>query len=427
MEYKFPLPQNSFKNNDEEIAHLHKLIAEKEKAYDDIGLKKDDLAVVRETLAEYKSVPVNTILHNEYEIKKEEVEKIVLRLSPEEHDKQISDLVKLAKEKGIKNALSVVEKMQNFHITDDFHRFIAEYLKEGFTLPGFNLKEKVSKGLAMVLYEILIPEESDKGEVKTSLEEVISGMEQFYSGMFSIADPKNLATEWMSLEIANANFSQEIVFFVAVPKSRKNLFEKQILSIFHNAKITEKPDDYNIFNETGETAGAVASFTKNPIYPIKTYENFIHDPLNVILSSFSKVNRDGEGAAIQLIWTPVGDSYFKKYKGALDKIQKGTPLKEAIDIPESIGGEVIHTFKDIFSSVKNKDEKDKDKKPEPVDQGAIEEINKKIKAPIVRCNLRLLASANTKEEAGEILDSLKSSFNQFNNTLGNSLEWKKMK
>ncbi len=424
MEQKFSLPKTPFKNSEDEISHLRKLIAEKEKDLENIGLKKESLTPTKEILAEYKTVPATSSLDPKYEMKEEEVEKIVLNLSPDEHDTQINKLILLAKEKGIKNALSVVEKMQNFHITDDFHRFISEYLKEGFTIPGLTTKEKLSKGLEMSLYEILIPEDNEKGDSKSSLEEVISGMEQFYAGMFSI-NSSNKTENWMSLEIANANFSQEIIFYVAVPTIRKSLFEKQILSIFHNAKITEKPDDYNIFNETGHTTGAEASFTKKSIFPIKTYESFVHDPLNSILSSFSKVNRDGEGASIQLIWSPAGDKYVKKYKSALDKIQKGTPLKEAIDIPDSVSGEIVHTFKDIFSSTKSKKDEE-EKKPDPIDQGAVEEINRKISSPIVKCNLRLMASSNTKEEAEEILDSLKSSFNQFDNTLGNSFKWKKM-
>ncbi|MFA6270383.1 MAG: DUF87 domain-containing protein [Candidatus Paceibacterota bacterium] len=426
MEYKFPLPKIPFENTEDEITHLRKLIAEKEKHLEDIGLKKEDLAPARETLAQYKAVSAGNTLSPGFEIKKADIEKIVVKLSPEEHDKQINELVTLAKEKGIKNALAVVEKMSNFHLTDDFHRFVAEYLKEGFTIPGLNIKEKISKGLDMVLYEILIPEESNNDNVKNTLEEVISGMEQFYAGMLSISDSNKDEGNWMSLEIANANFSQEIIFYVAVPSIRKNLFEKQILSIFHNAKITEKPDDYNIFNETGVTVGVYAKFTKNPIYPIKTYESFIHDPLNAMLSSFSKVNRDGEGAAIQLIWSPAGEKYVKRYKGALDKIQKGVPLKEAIDIPDNFSEDVVHVFKDFFSSSSDSKNKDGvDKKPEPIDQSAVAEINKKISAPIVRCNLRLLASSNTKNEAEEILSSLKSGFNQFDNTLGNALEWKK--
>lgn len=424
MEHKFPLPQTPFKNPEEEISHLRQLIAEKEKHLEAVGLKKEDLSTSRETLAQYKTARSSEALHPEFEIKKEEIEAIVLKLAPEEHDRQISELVKLAKEKGVKNALAVVEKLGNFHLVDDFHRFVSEYLKEGFTLAGMNEKERLAKSLRMTLYEVLIPEESSTPDHKSTLEEIVSGMEQFYASMLSISDGKS-SENWMSLEIANSNFSQEIVFFVAVPLVRKNLFEKSILSIFHNAKISEKPDDYNIFNESGFTAGAKARFAKNPIYPIKTYESFKQDPLAGLLSGFSKVNRDGEGAAIQLIWSPVGERYLKKYKEALEKIQSGTPLKEAIDIPDSLGGEFIHTFRDLFSSSKPKEKPGEEKKPEPIDQTAVAEITKKVGAPIVRCNLRLLASAPTKEEADEILDNLKSGFNQFDNTLGNALEWQK--
>src|SRR3989344_4070233 len=159
MENQFPLPKTPFKNPEEEISHLQKLIAEKEKALKDIGLKTETLTPARQTLAEYKTVPIAIALHPEYEMKKEGIDKIILKLSPEEHDKQIDELMKLAKEKGVRNALSVVEKMQNFHITDDFHRFISEYLKEGFKISGLGAKEKIFKGIDLSLYEILIPEE----------------------------------------------------------------------------------------------------------------------------------------------------------------------------------------------------------------------------------------------------------------------------
>ena len=426
MEHKFPLPQTPFKNADEELAHLRTLIAEKEKALEEVGLTHEDLQPAREVISLYKTAVPHQTLEKDFAVKSEEVEKIVLKLLPEEHDTQISELVNLAKEKGLRNALSVLEKMNDFHLTDDFHRFMAEYLKEGFTVAGLKPQEKISKGLAMALYEILIPEESKNEGKEASLEQVISGMEQFYAGMLSISDSSDKESEnWMSLEIANANFSQEVVFYVAIPQSKKNLFEKQILSVFHNAKLTEKPDDYNIFNQSGITVGATASFLKNPIYPIKTYDRFVHDPLNAILSSFSKVNSDGEGAAIQLLWSPCGDRYVKKYKTALDKIQSGIPLKDAIDIPDSAAGEVFQTLKTVFGKSKKSDDEEKNKKPETIDPQAIEEIRRKVTSPIARCNLRLLASSTAKPEAEEILESLKASFNQFENTLGNSLKWNK--
>ncbi len=423
MENKFNKPNKLFQSPEEEILHLRKMIEEKEKAFNEIGIKRDDLKSTKETISEYKNIPSHTVLGDNLKLSNEDIESFKLKISPEEHDTQIKELMNLAKSKGIKNALSVVEKMQNFHITDDFHRFLSEYIKEGFTIPGYSVSESLSKGMNMVLYEIQIPEEFEKEGQRTSLSDVISGMEQFYSGMLSIAKDSKDSANWMSLEIANANFSQEIIFYVGVPVSKKGLFEKQILSVFHNAKITEKPDDYNIFNETGFTVGSYALYDKNPIYPIKTYENFVHDPLNAILSSFSKVNRDGEGGAIQMIWSPVGDRYVTKYKEALKKINKGVPLKQAIDIPDSVTGEVFHTFKDIFSSSKPKKEDGKEEEKEHIDPKVIEEIGKKISSPIVRCNLRIMASSNSKSEAEEILNSIKSSFNQFENTLGNTFKW----
>lgn len=415
------LPKAPFKNTDEEIAHLRKVIADKEKALETVGIKKDNLASAREVLAEYKTVLPAQAFRPEMTIPKEETKRIVLKLTPESHDKQVNELVLLAKKKGIKNALEVVEKMKSFHLTDDFHRFMAEYLKEGFTISDFDSKERIGKSLNMALYEILIPESLNEGSERRTLKELISGMEQFYAGLLSVSSTGKEGN-WVSLEIANANFSQEIVFYAAIPRDKKGLFEKQILSIFHNAKVEEKPDDYNVFNEGGETVATYASSTKNPVFPLKTYEQFDHDPLNVILSAFSKVNRDGEGAAIQLVWSPVGDRYNKKYRKALEEIQKGTPLSEAINIPDSAVGEAFHSFKSLFSSSKKKQE-DKPKYPEPIDQVAVEEIRKKIDSPIVRANLRLIASSNTRAEAEEILESLKSAFNQFQNTLGNSIKW----
>jgi hypothetical protein len=89
-------------------------------------------------------------------------------------------------------------------------------------------------------------------------------MEQFYAGMLSLED-KNNPDRYFTLEIANPNHSEEFIIFVSVPDEKKNLFEKQILSLFPFAKIKEMPDDYNIFNEQGVTMGAVAELTKHHI------------------------------------------------------------------------------------------------------------------------------------------------------------------
>jgi hypothetical protein len=63
----------------------------------------------------------------------------------------------------------------------------------------------------------------------------------------------------------------------------------------------------------------------------------------------------------------------------------------------------------------------------PVDQIAIEQITEKLKAPIVATNVRLVASAATKERAESILGSLEATFNQFEAGLGNRIEFTRLK
>ena len=127
------------------------------------------------------------------------------------------------------------------------------------------------------------------------------------------------------------------LFSTALFLLKRNLFEKQILSIFPDARVSEKKDDYNIFSDSGNAAAAIATQSKKPIFSLKTYEKFDFDPLNILLNSFSKIKKQGEGAAIQMVFRPVGDYHLAKYKKALEKINKGEKLKDAIDVEYGFG------------------------------------------------------------------------------------------
>ena len=60
-----------------------------------------------------------------------------------------------------------------------------------------------------------------------------------------------------------------------------------------------------------------------------------------------------------------------------------------------------------------------------VDEGAVEKIGIKIKSSIMKANIRVIASAETKERAEAILQEIKSSFNQFTEAASNHLFLKK--
>ena len=153
-------------------------------------------------------------------------------------------------------------------------------------------------------------------------------MEQFYAGMLSISDSEDdSANGYFTLEIALNNVGNEIVFYAAVPRTKSDLFEKQVAAVFPESKVREAKDDYNIFNDNGFSLGAYGKSLENPIFPLKTYDQFDYDPLNIIINVFSKLKQSGEGAAVQLIISPAGNSLIKRYGLVLDEVKKARRLK----------------------------------------------------------------------------------------------------
>ena len=51
-------------------------------------------------------------------------------------ESKMDELVEMLVEKGVKNTLDVVNEMDNPHLSDDFHRFLIQYLSGGMTVRG---------------------------------------------------------------------------------------------------------------------------------------------------------------------------------------------------------------------------------------------------------------------------------------------------
>ncbi len=68
--------------------------------------------------------------------------------------------------KGIKNAMSIVESMNNPHIDDDFHRLLIQYLKTGQIISGLKESSPLWKELNMTLFEVTLPPANTESEQK---------------------------------------------------------------------------------------------------------------------------------------------------------------------------------------------------------------------------------------------------------------------
>ena len=405
---------SGFKTPEEELHFLRSYIKEREGALPQAeSSPAAKIESARSAVQEYAAMPTDQILAPQAQIPQEHAEAIVLHLAPEAHDTKIEELFGLLLSHGLKNTLNVVEKMNDPHIDDDFHRFLIQYLQNG-SLPDLKEGSPIEKALHMRLFEVVLPEPAP--DEKKTFKELIASMEQLYAGLQAVADGRdNKGRDYFTLEIAEQNSNSHVVFYASVPATKADLFEKQVLATFPKGRIIEKPDDYNIFTEGGAHVGSVAKLSAHNAFPIRTYDKLEADPMLALLSAFSKLKDQGEGAAIQLVIAPAGEKYIKDFSYALSEVKKGVKLSKT--------GGMLGGFDKAFLKVGKEIVTGKIEKPEEVkvDDKAVEFISEKIKHTVYSVNIRIAASAANQVRAKQILHEVESAFNQFTEPLANSL------
>lgn len=400
-----------FKTPEEEVAFLRAHIAERENDLRDAGHEVNAEALTHNVIGEYKKYQPEEVLHKNALMDPKEHESLVLHLRPETHDAKMEELLSILLEKGISNALSVVAKLENPHIDDDFNRFLVEYLRNVHKIPGLKDGTPLFKALDISLFEITLPDPNDNESDKKGLKELLSAMEQFYAGMHSVGDSRqNYSRDHFTLEISLAEGTDQFVFYAAVPSQKADLFEKQLLGVHPHAKVNMVTDDYNIFHEGGAMAGSIASLSFYEVYPIKMYDVIDHDPLNIILNVFTKLKKEGEGASIQIIIRPESDAVLVEYNRILKDVKEGMAVKDARSIVRQISKEFKNVASELlFGAMGSKQHKEEKK----VNDFAVTSITEKVKSTIMTTNIRVLVSAGTEDRANQILADIESSFNQF--------------
>jgi hypothetical protein len=413
------IPEQPFSSHTDELAFLRERLAHLEKKIESGERAPTGEEPAQSVVKEYAKAPAESVLHTDMRLPEHEAEAIVLNLPPEPHDARMVEFLTVLQERGVKNALTVVAKLGSPHLQDDFHRFLAEYIKEGYPTPGIKEREPLYKGLAMALYEVSLPH-LDAEELKRELKPLISAMEQFYAGMRSVAGDAKERNHF-SVEIAQPAEGEEVIFYVAVPKEHATLFEKHILGVFPDARVSEHNTDYNIFNDTGAVSASYAELKAPDVLPLRLYQTFDVDPLNVILNTFSKFAHSGEGAAVQLVVRPADESVGERFKKVRDKAQKGNSLKDALK-DESFAMDFAKTAWEMFSSESGKkkdDDKEKREREKVPDAVLLEHLKNKLATPLFAVNLRVVASASDRARAETIRHGLESAFNQFEEGGGN--------
>lgn len=284
----------------------------------------------------------------------------------------------------------------------------------------------VSRSLNLVLLSVrfasLPPQENMNLQ---QLREKIALMEQFYTNLHTIRD------KWwrvffygkptFALELTIPHIGEEISFYVAVPRRLKLAVEKVIQGIFPDT-IVEESRDYNIFNPEGASAASQAVLKTNSFYPVRTYQKLEGDPMKELSNVFTKLAKEGEGAALQIVARPASKKWRRKLRERA-KVLYGAkkPKSDAV-----LG--TIETVFDVFggsssSLQQNQPLKQQElKKITPLEEEMVRALENKSGKALFEANIRLLASALTKERAGAILEGLEVAFAQFTDPNSNSFK-----
>ncbi len=420
---------------EEELAYLREQVTRKEAELalrQDLGQAGPERAqIISETIHEHRVAP-DEVLASGYRLneatKESEAEAILAELNLGEGARAVQSLQRTMEEKGIKNALAVLEKLHDPHIADDFHRYLVRYIAAGLPASGIDEKAPRFQALRMTLYEIALPgpKGAEGNAREKTLKELISGMEQFYAGLLSVEDAASGEPHYFALELAVPADSPELQFYAAVPNAKKDLFEKQLLAIFPDAHVVPQPHDYNIFVAGGTSFAASARFTANPALPLKDYTDFDYDPINAITNAFAKTAHAGEGAALQIIIEPRSERHVKHYRKILDALRKGEKHSAAFSTPETALGEFARDIgRTLFSSKPKDEQKARETETRQIEANKthVEQVEKKITTPIVGATIRLVASSSDARKAEQLLGELEAAFNQFANTQGNRLQF----
>src|SRR6185295_12594779 len=141
--------------------------------------------------------------------------------------------------KGFQAALKELDRINNPHLEDDFHRLLVQYKKEGHPIPGLDSRDPLAKALDFVLLEVAVPE-TGADKAGGSVKDICSKMEQLYLSLLpfvSLPEPiffkdyimrSVIHREHFTMELAVSHVGENAVFYISVPRAKRDTYEKQI-------------------------------------------------------------------------------------------------------------------------------------------------------------------------------------------------------
>lgn len=279
------------------------------------------------------------------------------------------------------------------------------------------------RSLETSLFLIKMPRREAKKDTQREHEDTknfVGAMEQVLSNLHSLKNSswrENLLYGQQPIALELASDGKSISFYIDIPNSYISHLEKYIHGAYPDAEIVRVPEDYTIFEPGGAVAGASLRLKNDHFLPVKTYEELEVDPLQQIITTLSKLEMD-EGATIQYLIKPASAGWLNKAERIVRELEKGKNFQEARQIARGGVLQWLKSAMDILSS--NKDDKQgasqqsvrTDQTHLPIDQEKRQALLKKMQKPVFELNIRILASAPSRERAQGIVSQIIGAFGQ---------------
>lgn len=259
------------------------------------------------------------------------------------------------------------------------------------------------------------------GDTIKDMKQNLQIMNQIYKNFYSIVEDKRKYKKFGNNYISMEMFIEKevIKFIMGVPEEHRETMEKLISSFFIGAVVD--PIDQPKLLEAGKyMAGGEFVLAKDNAYPLKTYEVFEADPMDSILSAYSKVFTD-EKLCLQVLISPLDEDVLKALRKESKKIKEGKNKSFIGMLVKDIRKGIVGANSD------GKDAPKDDEKKSDLTQQQTWDLDKKAEDEIFSIKIRALVTSPDPHRPDKIIDDLARSLSQYNYIGLNAFKFKKSK
>ena len=181
-------------------------------------------------------------------------------------------------------------------------------------------KFAIRKNENIVILEIQMPRNTEE----SSIQQASLAAESMYASLHGLLHEDPDLQEHLSFEIYSG--PKGIRFYAVVPKTILKFVESQIYAQYPLASISHA-EDYAMFNpEEGEYEVSTLALAKEQFFPIRMFRDYETEPLSVITSTMSEIQK-GEEIWFQVLFKPMPDVWQKEGYDYVNGLREGTLLR----------------------------------------------------------------------------------------------------